>query len=407
MNESNGDVPRSGKADAASEPDRVQEGSAVQEAVPASASEASAEAPHPASDIVLRPSQLEATQARPPEALYGGAVVVPPSRWRLRWRWVLLLILFGAGAAGGAYWWNLRQFHLPPGFAFGNGRIEADPIDIDTKFAGRVAEIKVDEGDRVTAGQVVARMDTRDMQASLNKAIAQKTQAEHSLQEARQLVDQQKAQVLLAEQEIARTTALAKKGYATQQLLDQRSQVLRTATALLNAARQRVDQAEYAVAAATHDIELYRVNIADNTLVAPKDGRIEYRISNVGEVLPAGGKVFTMLDLSYVYMDIYLPTADAGRAAIGDEARIVLDAFPKLVLPARVTYIATQAQFTPKAVETRSERDKLMFRVRARIDPALLKEHADEVRTGLPGVTYVRLDPKAEWPQQLRRELKP
>ncbi len=116
-------------------------------------------------------------------------------------------------------------------------------------------------------------------------------------------------------------------------------------------------------------MELYKVNIADNTLVSPRDGRIQYRIANVGEVLPAGGKVFTMLDLTYVYMDIYLPTAEAGKARIGDDARIVLDARPDLAIPAKVTFIAADAQFTPKAVETKTERDKLMFRVRVRIDP--------------------------------------
>ncbi|MHB8885212.1 MAG: HlyD family secretion protein [Methylovirgula sp.] len=320
----------------------------------------------------------------------------------------MALVVLGVGAAGGGYyWWNLQQFHLPLGFASGNGRLEADPIDIDTKFAGRIAEIKADEGDRVKAGQVVARMDTRDLEATLNKTIALKAQAMHSLDEARAVVVQQKSQLLLAQQELTRTEALVGRGYATRELLDQRRQAFNSANAALHAANQRVDQAEHAVAAATQDIELYRINIADNMLVAPKDGRIEYRLSNVGEVLPAGGKVFTMLDLSYVYMDIYLPTLDAGRAAIGDEARIVLDAFPKLALPAHVTYIATEAQFTPKAVETRSERDKLMFRIRARIDPALLAKHQTDIRTGLPGVTYVRLDSKAEWPQQLRHEPAP
>lgn len=331
----------------------------------------------------------------------GGAIVVFRARQRLRWVWIVLLLLLGGGVGGGFYWWNLQQFHLPAGFAYGNGRLEADPIDIDTKFAGRIAQVLVDEGDRVKAGQTVARMDTRDLEASLRSLIAQKAQTEHSLEEVRSLVIQQKTQVVLAQQELARTQALVTRGFATRELLDQRRQTLDGANAALTAANQRVNEAEHAVAVVTHNIELYQVNIADNTLVAPKDGRIEYRIANVGEVLPVGGKVYTMLDLSYVYMDIYLPTIDAGRAAVGDEVRIVLDAFPQFALPGRVTYIATEAQFTPKAVETRSERDKLMFRIRARIDPALLKRHVAEIRTGLPGLTYVRLDSKAEWPPAL------
>jgi HlyD family secretion protein len=91
------------------------------------------------------------------------------------------------------------------------------------------------------------------------------------------------------------------KGYATVELLDQRRQQMSAAVVAENAANQRVAQAQHALDAATHDVELHRVNILDNTLVAPRDGPIEYRVANVGEVLPAGGKVFTMLDASYVY----------------------------------------------------------------------------------------------------------
>jgi HlyD family secretion protein len=145
-----------------------------------------------------------------------------------------------------------------------------------------------------------------------------------------------------------------------------------------------------------------RVYFAVNTLVAPKDGRIQYRLANIGEVLGAGGKVFTMVDTGYVYMDVFLPTAEAGQAVIGTEARIVLDALPADPIPARVTYVSAVAQFTPKTVETKSERDKLMFRVRVRIDPADLRRHLQATRSGLPGVTYLRLDPGADWPDRLK-----
>jgi HlyD family secretion protein len=367
-----------------------------------------APAVRPRSDVALHDDAIQAVatekQAGQAPATAHGAVVVVPSRRRFSWRWVLALLVLAAGAGGGYYWWNLQQFHLPAGFAYGNGRLEADPIDIDTKFAGRVLQIMVDEGDRVMAGQVVARMDTRDLEATRQSYISQKSQAQHSLDEARFLLTQQQTVVKFAQQEVDRTSALVAKSFATQELLDQRTQALDGGIAALHAASQRVEEAEHAVAVITHNIELYNVNIADNTLVAPKDGRIEYRVSNIGEVLPAGGKVFTMLDLSYVYMDVYLPTVDAGKAAIGDEARIMLDAFPKIAVPAHITYIATEAEFTPKAVETQSERDRLMFRIRARVDADVLKKHEMEVRTGLPGDAYVRLDSKAKWPKQLSNE---
>ena len=290
---------------------------------------------------------------------------------------------------------------LPPGIVYGNGRLEADAIDIDTKFAGRIAKLFVDQGDLVRAGQVVAMMDTRDLEASLKKSQALVSQAERTLEEARANLTVQQTQVTLAHQELDRASALVPKGFATIEILDQRRQQMNAAVAAQLAATQKMAEAEHALDAATHDVELYRVNILDNTLVAPRDGPIEYRVANVGEVLPAGGKVFTMLDASYVYMDIYLPTAEAGQVRIGSEARIVLDAYPNHVIPAKVVFVASQAQFTPKTVETKAERDKLMFRIRVRIDPERLKGRVRIVRSGLPGIAYVRIEPSAAWPPSL------
>jgi HlyD family secretion protein len=335
-----------------------------------------------------------------PEAHLPATIAVRRLRWT---RIALALGMVVLGGGGGVYWWMHRQPALPPGIAYGNGRIEADPIDVDTKFPGRIAELLVDEGDMVRAGQVVARMDTKDIEASLHKSEAQARQAQKSIDEARANVDQQHSQVMLANQEMERAKFLFVKGWISKQVFDQRQQQLDGANAGLRAAEFRVTEFEHALEAATHDAELYRVNIADNTLVAPRDGRIQYRIANVGEVLGAGGKVFTMLDISYVYMDIYLPTEQAGRVKVGTDARIVLDAYPSVPIPAKVSFLATQAQFTPKAVETRSERDKLMFRIRVRIDPERLRAHADAVRSGLPGVAYVRIDPNVAWPEQLQK----
>ncbi len=324
------------------------------------------------------------------------------TRGKSRWKVLSLLALIVIGAGGGAYWWHAHQGGLPIGLASGNGRIEADEIDIDTKFAGRIAEMLADEGDMVKAGQAVARMDTQDLAASLRKSEAQVQEAQQSLDEARAGVEQQRTQVTLAQQEFDRTNTLVARGFATNELLDQRRQALNGAIAALNAANDRVGEAERALDAATHDVELYKVNIADNTLVAPRDGRIQYRVANLGEVLPAGGKVFTMLDIAYVYMDIYLPTADVAKAKFGADARIVLDARPDLAIPAKVVFIATQAQFTPQTVDAKDERDKLMFRVRVKIDPERLRARGAAVRCGLPVVAYVKQDPTVAWPSQLQ-----
>jgi HlyD family secretion protein len=312
----------------------------------------------------------------------------------------VLIVLLGAGGSG-YYVWRAAHPPLPVGISFGNGRIEADEIDIATKFAGRVSELLADIGDTVAPGQVVARMDTRDIEQSLSKSEAQSRQAQRSIDEAQANLAQQQTQKTLAEQEMERTRQLLKSGWTTQEIADQRQQQLDAAIAAYNAAKARVSVAQHALEAAQHDTGFYKVQIADNTLVAPKAGRIQYRLANIGEVLPAGGKVFTMLDLSYVYMDAYLPTAEAGKVKVSADARIVLDAYPDHPIPAKVSFIASQAQFTPRTVETKSERDKLMFRIRVRIDQERLVKHADAVRSGLPGVTYIRWDPAVAWPKNL------
>jgi HlyD family secretion protein len=358
-----------------------------------------------AQDTRVENSTPRAEIIGPPPAVRLPAVVPPTpqphaSRRRLARPMTLLVLLLAA--VGGGYWWLHSGPSLPPGIAWSNGRLEADEIDIDTKFAGRILKLFADEGDLVKAGQLVAVMDTRDLEASLKRAQAVVSQTQRALDEAQANLGQQQTQVKLAKEELDRATALVPKGFATVELLDQRRQQMNAALAAQDAAEARIGETLQALDAATHDVELYRVNILDNALVAPRDGPIEYRVANVGEVLPAGGKVFTMLDASYVYMDIYLPTADAGRVRIGSEARIVLDAYPAHVIPAKVVFVAAQAQFTPKTVETKDERDKLMFRIRVRIDPERLKGRETMVRSGLPGVAYVRTDPSVAWPPSLQ-----
>jgi HlyD family secretion protein len=129
---------------------------------------------------------------------------------------------------------------------------------------------------------------------------------------------------------------------------------------------------------------------------------VQYKVAEAGEVVAAGGRVLNLVDLTDVYMTFYLPTATAGRIPQGADVHLVLDAFPQYVLPAKATFVADVAQFTPKTVQTEEERLKLTFRIKAYIDPELLRKYITQVKTGLPGVAYVRLDPKAEWPSQLQ-----
>jgi HlyD family secretion protein len=437
---------------------------------------------------------------RPTKAAVDGA----PAAASQPTRWITGVVALVALALGG---WAVSQYSteitaaasrlvrhfrgpvLPAGFASGNGRIEATEYDIATKRAGRIAEVMVREGDMVSPGQILARIDTQDLDADLRQAEAQSAQARQDkrralaaveqrgsevqsavaaiaqrqsdlrradaaiaqrrsgLEKAEALIVQRESELALARKELQRSRSLFDRDLIARQKLDEDLTRVETAVAalaqeragrqvaegaLLEAQAQRqiaeaalvqqeaqrqaagsalaaaridVDYREAAIAAAAARVERIRTDIADSTLASPIRGRVLYRLAEPGEVLSAGGKVVTVLELSDVYMTIFLPTEEAGRALIGAEGRIVLDAAPHLVIPAAVSFVAPRAQFTPKEVETRTEREKLMFRVKVRIDPELLARHSDRVKTGLPGVAYVRLDSRAEWPEHLRIKL--
>lgn len=344
------------------------------------------------------------------------------------WLPKIALALLAVGVAFLA-WHGLRPSELATGFASGNGRIEAVDIDIAAKLPGRIRDILVKEGDLVREGQVLAIMDTRVLESHLRETNAALEQARIGIETARSRVVQRQAEKQAAQALVAQRTAeadaarrrvlrseeLAPKGATAQQVLDDDRARHEGAKAALRAAEAQLAASQAAIGTAQSEIvgaqaaeeatratiDRIQADIDDSALKAPRSGRVQYRIGQPGEVVAAGGKVLNMVDLSDVYMTFFLPTEAAGRLAIGAEVRLVLDSAPQYVIPARVTFVSNVAQFTPRTVETAVERLKLMFRVKASINPALLVRHIDHVKTGLPGVAYVRLDPNAEWPSKL------
>ncbi|MDO9041170.1 MAG: HlyD family efflux transporter periplasmic adaptor subunit [Desulfocapsaceae bacterium] len=338
-------------------------------------------------------------------------------------------------AAGIAFWfWQyLQPKGLGDSFSSGNGRIEAVEIDIAAKTAGRVKAILVMEGDFVTAGQVVATMDTEVLDAQRREAEAHLRKAQSGVETVQSQVKQRQSEkaadlALMAQRQaesdaiqkrLLRSKSLARSGIISIQELDDAQAQALSAQAAVQAAQAQIAAAEAAITTAKSQetealsdieasqatIERIQADIDDSALKASRDGRVQYRIAQPGEVVAGGGKILNLLDLSDVYMTFFLPTAAAGRVAIGSEVHLVLDAAPEYVIPATVSFVADVAQFTPKTVETASERQKLMFRVKAQIAPELLKQHIHTVKTGLPGMAYVRLDPQIEWPAALRARL--
>jgi len=276
-------------------------------------------------------------------------------------------------------------------------------------------------------------MDSEVLLAQQAEAEAQVRQAENAYLTAKSIVLQRESERLAAQAVVAqrqaeldvarkrlkRSQRLVGEGATPQQEVDDnRARVLGAEAAIraaeaqvaaaragIEASKSQVVESQSLIEAAKATVARLKADIDDRALKAPRDGRVQYRVAEPGEVLDAGGRVLNMVDLSDVYMTFFLPTEAAGNVALGSEIRLVFDAAPNLVVPAKASFVASVAQFTPKTVETESERLKLMFRVRARIAPELLKQHLEQVKTGLPGVAYVKIDPAAEWPAELAIKL--
>ncbi len=300
---------------------------------------------------------------------------------------------------------RLRGQKMPDGIAKSNGRIEATQVDVAAKYAGRIAKLLVKEGDEVSAGQVVATISSPETEAQLRGAQAQVLRAKKSLAEAVALIAQRTSDLTFAEADYNRGKELVGKGYLTKQIFDQRKAKADAAKAGLDAARAQEEQAKFAVKSAEADVERLQAVLVDLVLRAPRDGRVQYRLAREGEVVGAGTRILTLLDLADVYMTIYLPAAQAGPLALNDDARIILDPVPQYVIPATISFVAAEAQFTPKSVETEEEREKLTFRVKLQIDPKILKKYHRRVKTGVRGMGFVRTKADAKWPPDLAIKL--
>ncbi|MGY2236191.1 HlyD family secretion protein [Pseudomonas gingeri] len=307
----------------------------------------------------------------------------------------LLVVLLAAGGFG--YWKSLHD-RLPEGLSMGNGRLEATEVQIASKIPGRLAKVLVNEGDKVTKGQLLARIDTRTLEAQRVQAEAEVLRARETFAAAQANVQLRQSELLLAGQELKRFRELSQRGFASGQLLDQQQARYDTSNSAVLAAKAQVAALSASIGAAQAQVAQLTSEIDDSSLLAPIDGIIQLRLAEPGEVLGAGGRVLLLIDPGDQYMNLYLPASVVGRLTPGDEARVLLDALPEQPLPAKIAFVAAKSQFTPKEVETRDERQKLVFRVKLRLtDPAAVPQ----AKPGMPGAGYVRTAP-TDWPANLQ-----
>jgi HlyD family secretion protein len=345
-------------------------------------------------------------------------------------KWIVIPIVLVVGGVLAYQYWKSNQSLLPAGIASGNGRIEAKLSDASAKEPLRVKEVLVNEGDLVRPGQVLVQLDTITIDAELAKdqaavaaareelaaAKAAIAAAKAAIAAAKAEVAQQQSEIRLAQIEADRQRRLLAEKATSQALFDVRQTAVETTKATLasaqaradaaqaqaGAAQARADAAQQQIGVALAEVEKTKSRIKDATLVSPVEGRVLYRLVEPGEVLGPGGKALTIVNLGDVYMEIFLPSADAAAVKIGSEGRITVDYEPGRSAIGYVSFVSPEAQFTPKEVETKSEREKLVFRVKIQVPKSLVQHYIERIKTGVRGVGYVKVQDNAVWPSWLQ-----
>jgi HlyD family secretion protein len=303
----------------------------------------------------------------------------------------------------------------------GSATLEGTEAVVAAKVGGRLVEVLVQEGDSVRAGQIVARLDCDDQQAALvvaearvKQAEAQIALAETGVVGAKDAATAARAQVAVAsartsslevqrkkaERDRERTSSLADAGAATPVDLDRMETTEKGLEAESQAASANVGATSLAAKAQASNVgtagaqvevaktgldtakaEVRRAKLAvdECVLKAPRNGTIVDRLHEPGAVLAPGARVLTMIDLSTIKATFFLPNAELSRAKIGAKAEVRVDAYPNRVFTGAVHHVASEAEFTPRNVQTREDRDRLVYAVEIALD-----NPSGELRSGMP-----------------------
>ncbi|MCF6201746.1 MAG: HlyD family secretion protein [Hydrogenimonas sp.] len=372
--------------------------------------------------------------------------------------WLALLALALLLLSSFMIYQKLNPKELPSGLIQGVVKIDGDIPALNLKYPGRLSDIYIDNGDRVERGEVVARLESDEIEARLNRvkaeesakrrelaakktelSIAIKTvplaiqRADAALKSANSKIRQLGSQISTMREVVeqdrrdhARTEALYRKKLIEKEALEKSSLKLKSDLNRLEALQESKKEAEAAVVIAEaalkqavaeqKKIEALKESLAalkdgiaaieaakaeveamlsEMRLCSPIEGYVVEKIANKGEVLGSGMAVATLIDPHSLYLKIFVDTMENGKIKIGDRAVIFLDAYPNRPIEAKVVRIAQKAEFTPKEVNVRSDRIQRVFAVH--IKPLKVDPL---LKLGIPATGVIAIG-KAELPKSL------
>jgi len=325
------------------------------------------------------------------------------------------VVLAAVLVPGGAYWWYLRHGARDDALTL-YGNVDIRQVSLAFEGSDRVADMRVEEGDRVQPGQVVARLDTRTLRLQLDQAAAQVAVLQETLRALRngsrpEEIARADAQVVAAQAEVERSrlqlrrlqdTAAQTNGRAVgRQDLDNARTQLRVAQAQLDAQRQAqrlaqagpreedIGRAEAQLRAAQAEYALLQHRLDQAELRAPQAAVVRARLLEPGDMASPQRPAYTLALTDPKWVRAYVNEVDLGRIRPGMAARVYIDSAPQASIAGRVGYISSVAEFTPKSVQTEDLRTSLVYEVRI-----LVEDPDDRLRLGMPAT--VRMDAAAQ-----------
>jgi len=325
------------------------------------------------------------------------------------------VLFFGVivAAAGGAWVYPQWFRHVaPPAEIKLSGTVEAHESLVSFKVAGRIVELPIEEGQAVACNQLLARLDDDDyrQQLAVDSATADVRHSQlrlglagsrpQDIEGARQAIVDAAADLEQKKKDLARYQALYEKDEITGQVRDQAQTNVTRAQAAYDRAQQGYSalvegtrKEEIAVERATElqarqAQEMSQVRLAYTRLLAPFDGVVLVRQAELGEVISPGSPVVTLADLAHIWIRVYVPETDLGRVRWGQSVAVRTDTYPGKVYQGRVSFIASEAEFTPKTVQTEKERVTLVYRVKVDVD-----NPGFELKPGMPTDAFVHVGP--------------
>jgi HlyD family secretion protein len=231
-----------------------------------------------------------------------------------------------------------------------SGTIEAYEVQLTSKVTARVVEVRCEEGKTVKVGDTLMRLDDADYR---NAALAARAQ----VQAAQANLSAMQSRAALADSSLARLRRLFAAGNLTRQEMDKAESDAKAADDALAAARTAVD-------AAQAQADIAQARLSDCTLTAPVSGTVSAVAFRLGETVLAGSVPVTIIDLDQTWLTVYLPERLLGRVRLGDTCVARVDAYPSKNFPGTLTFVADQAEFTPKDIQTKEERINQVYRIK-------------------------------------------